>query len=465
MAADTLDFTFNTGLFEKGIDRVMGGFRNMENTAGAVSRGINKSLRRVAAVAAGLFGSFKLIQGALKNMPEVGQAFGIARDIFVKNLLFPLRKEILPLLQRMLDWVRDNRAAFVRWGNAIANIFRSVVRGVRNVLEFIRQMSQRIAEFSGRIFGEQIENIDDIFNLITFKLSVVIQFVTNLLSGIRNLFDSFLGGLGDDISEDLNGIVDSFRQLYLIFTTTNEQGHSFSNILNNMFELFGKISGFIIAMTDSFLQGFVPEIENIATPLQRISDTFEKIFDSIFFSTESMKSWEGIFRDLGSFLGGSLMAGLNAVAFVLEQINIAGDWVDVWINRALEWYNRAGPGAQSQVRNLSDIDVESELAGSPDVRTRLRLPGREVQDAILRPDGSVIQTDPRDTLVAIKDPAESFRGLGASGGTRNFDVTVDLTGMNIVLQQGGQEQGQAFAQGLVEQIRFAWNQEFERFGA
>ena len=455
MAADTLDFTFNTATFEKGIDRVMGGFRNMENTAGAVSRGINKSLRRVAAVAAGLFGSFKLIQGALKNMPEVGQAFGIARDIFVKNLLFPLRKEILPLLQRMLDWVRDNRAAFVRWGNSIANIFRSVVRGVRNVIQFVQRMSQRVAEFAERIFGDQIRNIDDTFNLITFKLAVVVQFVTNILSGIGTLFDSFVRGLGDDIGENLRGIVTSFGDLFRIFTTTNEEGNSFANVLNTISELFGKIAGFVTEMTNRFLQGFVPEIEGIATPVQRIVDAFTSIFDSIFGSTEAMEGWGGIFEGLGRFLGGAFRVTLDILAAVVEGIAKTIEFV---VGAFRENPSLGGGGFDA---------YETGEVTTPGY-SPYGVPPVNVQDAILRPDGTIVQTDPRDTLVAIKNPEQSLEGLSNVTNTRNvrtFDVTVDLTGMNIVLQQGGQEQGQAFAQGLVEQIRFAWNQEFERFGA
>ena len=463
MAADTLDFTFNTGMFEKGIDRIMGGFRNMENTAGAVSRGINRSLRRVAAVAAGLFGSFKLIQGALKNMPEVGQAFGIARDIFTRNLLFPLRKEILPLLQRMLDWVRDNRALFVRWGNTIANIFRSVVRGVRNVIEFIQRLSQRVAEFSGRIFGDQIRNIDDIFNLITFKLSVAIQFVTNLLSGIGSIFGSFIGGLGD-IGPSLRGIVENLGEFLRIFATTNEEGNSFQNILESMSRLFGEISGFVIRMTDRFLDGFVPSVENIATPIQSMVDSFESIFNSIAGSTEQLETWGTIFEGLGRIIGDTIQFALDSMADSLDRVAERVEFItglfdeDRTLRERLFGRDReTGAGVLGgRARGMLDPSLQT-------VPDTLRIEG--LQDGILRPDGTIVKTDPRDTLVAIKDPAESFRGLGASGGTRNFDVTVDLTGMNIVLQQGGQEQGQAFAQGLVEQIRFAWNQEFERFGA
>lgn len=461
MAADTLDFTFNTATFEKGIDRVMGGFRNMENTAGAVSRGINKSLRRVAAVAAGLFGSFKLIQGALKNMPEVGQAFGIARDIFTRNLLFPLRKEILPLLQRMLDWVRDNRAAFVRWGNSIANIFRSVVRGVRNVIQFVQRMSQRVAEFAERIFGDQIRNIDDTFNLITFKLAVVIQFVTILLSGIGSIFGSFIGGLGD-IGPSLRGIVENLGEFLRIFATTNQEGNSFQNILESMSQLFGEISGFVIRMTDKFLDGFVPSVRDIATPIQSMVDSFDSIFNSIAGSTEQLETWGTIFEGLGRIIGDTVQFALDSIAESLDRVAERIEFITGLFDEDRTLRERLFGRDRDTGSGVLGGRARGMIDSSQTIPETLRIEG--LQDGILRPDGTIVKTDPRDTLVAIKDPAESFRGLGASGNVRTFDVTVDLTGMNIVLQQGGQEQGQAFAQGLVEQIRFAWNSEFERFG-
>ena len=438
MAADALDFTFNTSLFEKGISRVMRGFSSMENTASNVSRGVTRGLTRVVAVIGSVYGAFRLVRGALSNIPEVGQVFGITRDIFVRNFLFPLRKEILPLLQRWLDWARDNRAAFVRWGNVLANIFRAVVRGVRTVVSSIRRMSTQIADFAARIFGDQIRNIEDTFNLITFKLAVVIQFVSQLVSSVGSLIGDFFGGLGDDIGLNLSSIVNHLKDFVAIFTQTNQSGDSFGNVLSTLADLLGRIADFVIRMVDKFLEGFVPAISEMATPIQRMADALSSIFESIFGSTEAIEKWEDIFRSVGEYLGKFLLETLNLIAGALEFIADPAESI------------RQGRGIGGEVRGQGGGRWEN---------------GRlVVDDAILRPDGTIVQTNPRDTLVAIKDPATSLAGLTQNTTERNFQVSIDFTGMNVVLQQGGAEQGQEFAMGLIEQVRDAWNSEFERFG-
>lgn len=455
MAADSLDFTFDTSFFDKGISRVMRGLHTMETSAASVARGVTRGFTRIIAVLGTVYGSFRLIRGAMNNIPEIGQVFGIARDIFTRNLLFPLRKEIIPLLQRLLDWVRDSRGAFVRWGNIIANVFRAVVAGVRNIIDFVRQMSIRVADFAARIFGDRIRDIEEIFNLITFKLAVVIQFVTLLLSTIGGLFRSFFDGLGD-IGPTLRSILDSIGEFVSIFTTTNEEGDSFRNILSSITNLLGQMLDFVLQMTDRFLEGFVPAIEDIATPIQGIVDAFSDIFNSIFGSTEQMEKWGDLFESLGTFLGTTLMTTLEFIEKILTDIATAIETIQ-------------NLGFRGWIENMIETQrgVFGDIGSQGGIRWEDGRPQR-VQDVILRPDGTMIETDPRDTLVALKDENTSFNNIERSinnvEGDKVFNVNVDFTGMNINLEQGSVEQGQQFAESLVEQVREAFNSEFERFG-
>lgn len=444
MPEDDLAFTFDTSFFDKGIDKVMKGFSSMEDKAHIVAKGVSKGLTNVAVNLGVVVAGFKSIKTALFDMPEVGQAFGIAKDVFLKNLLFPLRKEILPLLQDMLDWVRDSRVRFVKWGNNLANIFRVVVSGVKSIISFIKRMSEQASIFAERVFGERTRSIEDIFNLVTFKLSTVIEFAGILAEDVGNMFSNVI--------KNLNGI-----------------GTPLGEIINNLSALFGDLLKFTVAVTDSFLLGFVPAIKDAMTPIKGISESLLSIFDSIFGSTESIKTWKGVFEGIGTVVGNTLVASFEFIDGVLNKINktlarmkegkLTEDLkreADISANFLTDFVKDLfGP----IVYDLEEYNRKGGLFGSKK---------KKVDDAIITPDGKVIETNPKDTLVAIKDRKTSLKGLMQDAprfeDSRPIDIKIDFTGMQIVLQEGGVQEGQEVATGIVEEIRDALNAEMEKFG-
>jgi len=448
-AQDGLDFTFDTKFFEAGINKVVKGFGQMETTAGKVAKGINKGLTTVAAKAGVVFAGFKSIRSALLDMPEVGQAFGIAKDIFTKNLLFPLRKEIFPLLQNMLTWVRDSRSRFVKWGQVVANVFRGVVSGVKDVISFIKEMSTSIGRFAQDIFGTQIRGVEDLFNIISFKVAVVAQFASILIEDVIGLFGRFTEGFGD-VSGPLRNILDNLGKLAGVFTGVNEEGNSFKAVLGTISETLGKSARFVIEMTDSFLEGFIPAISQAATPLQGIFDALGRIQELIFSSTDSMNTWKTIFESLGSFLGGVFMVTLKAI----ETIFLGIEKVIQGIQEIRE------EGLIGALRGSVESGRESGVSGYE------RTFGKRVNDAVLRPDGSVIETDPKDTLIAAKDLSTSLGGL-IGGTTNNRETTanfnIDFSGMTLQVADGSRESAEELSVNLVDMMRQELNRDFERF--
>lgn len=457
MAAEgDLGFTFDTSFFDKGIKKVMGGFGQMETEASTVAKGVSIGLTAVIGKLGLLFAGFKTIKTALLNMPEVGQAFGIAKDVFMKNLLYPLRKEIFPLLQKMLDWVRDSRGKFVKWGQHLANVFRAVVQGVKNIIEFVKRMSIIVSGFAEKIFGDRIKSIEDIFNLVVFKIAVVVQFVSLLIEQLGGLFSGFFSGLGD-IAIPLKGIGQSLGDFLSIFTQANDEGDSFKSVLSSIGTLLGQMVGFIVQMTDKFLDGFVPAISQIMTPLQEIEDSILSIFNSLFGSTEQLEKWEGIFKELGEIVGTGILKTFEFIATVLKDID----------------------ETIKSIKDIGFMGTLTEQTGNLYDALQSKLFGRgvtEIQDGIIKPDGSIIKTDPQDTLIALKDKGKSLNELfkdtqsgsiensfSTSNVEKNFSTSVDFTGMQIVVQNGGIEEGQEFAMGLIEQMRNEFNSEFERY--
>lgn len=427
MAAENdLGFTFDTSFFDKGIKKVMGGFGQMETKASTVAKGVSRGLTAVVGKLGLLFAGFKSIKTALLDMPEVGQAFGIAKDVFLKNLLFPLRKEIFPLLQKMLDWVRDSRVMFVKWGANLANVFRAVVQGVKNIIGFIKRMSIVVAGFAEKIFGDRVKNINDIFNLVAFKVATVVQFVSILIDQIGGLFSGFFSGLGD-VTGPLKGIIENLGEFLKIFTQVNDEGHSFKTVLIAIGELFGQIVGFIIQMTDKFLDGFVPAISQIMTPLTRIIEAWSDIRESIFGSTEALEKWGNLFEGLGHIIGTGILKTFEFIATVLEDI-------------------------ADTITAIKEFGLFNTLKGQTEnLLGALGFGGKN-------------EGGEQSNLAALKEQdARLFPELQTAGGNTST-TSIDFTGMNINVQNGGIEEGKEFGLGLIEQIRNEYNSEFERYG-
>jgi len=398
--ADDLAFTFDTSFFEKGVNKIVKGFSTIETKANTVAKGVSKGLSIMAGKLAIVFAGFKTIKNALLGMPEVGQAFGIAKDIFMKNLLYPLRKELFPLLQKMLNWVRDSRVRFVKWGQNIANIFRAVVSGAKRIIAFVKQMSTVVANIAEKIFGDRIKSIEDIFNLVAFKLSVIIQFISILVEKAGNIFAKFAE----------------------IFFMANNEGNSFITILSTIAELFMKTANFVIKMADRFIDGFLPAIREIATPIQNILDTFGRIRDMIFTSTDAMETWGAIFEGLGSILGGAIMLALQAI----ESIVLGIEKIFLSIEKIKE------EGFLGAFKSSVETGKESGITGAQRAGINIDVPEGVTNSS----------SDTSYTTV----------------------VPIDFTGMRIIVENGGAEEGQELGTNLVETIRDELNKDYERFG-
>lgn len=421
MANDNdLSFGFDTRFFDKGIASVTKKMEGLQTTTGTIAKGISRGLTSIALKFGSVFAGVKVVQGALKGMPEIGQAFGIAKDIFTKNLLFPLRKEIFPLLQKMLDWVRNSRGTFVRLGQTLANIFRSVVSGVKTIIGWIKGMSESVGGFIDRIFGKQFKSINEFFDLVSFKFATVIQFVSLLVGNIQTILGSLFSGMGD-IGANIRGIVDHFAELLGIFTQTNSEGNSFTGVLSTMARLLGESLDFATRMIDKFLDGFVPAISGIATPLQGIIDTFGRIRDLIFTSTEAMKLWDIIFEGLGAILGGAIMGALTTIETVvkgIEQIII---------------------GIQS-IKDLGFLGAVKETGGN------LLDVGKEGFNKIFGREEAPVATTATN-----------------NNRTQNNTANVNIN-PTITLQNGTPEEAENFAGQVMNALSGVFNREFERSG-
>lgn len=232
------------------------------------------NLMGVFAKMGAVVGVFKM---ALSGIPEIGQTFKIAGDIFQRNLLWPLRKELVPLLQSVLDWVRDNRAMFVKWGTVIANVFRAVFSIIKQVITMAKELFNTLSNSLERIFGKTTKTVTEMANLILFKITAVAMFILMTIQPI----------------------------------------------LEWIIKQFVKIIGYVAQFVKGFINGF-GNITPILKNFSAVWDTLVSLFDKILPKQSAMN---GFFKSLGSIIGTTVLAAvlglIQALDFLIHSLGKA----------------------------------------------------------------------------------------------------------------------------------------------
>jgi phage-related protein len=339
MAGDDNLFTLDPRGFTSAVKKISAGMAGM--TAGAanmaknISTGVINAVKKLGLVTL----AFKGIQGAINQMPEVGKAFELTRGIITKNLLFPLRKAVVPMLQSMLDWVRDNRALFVKWGQTLANVFGVVVDKIENLISFGQRMGEVFAGFVEKTFGLQIKSFQDVINVLTFKVAVLFQFFESLGAAVFPLFvkigevfgktivgsfqtlsslvKGFVEGLGNGIvpaAHDFLKVIDSV--LTNLFTV-NQEGQNIQTLFGEIGRIVGEVIVGAFESVASFAKGFARGTEGIVGSLHDAASVMNEIVGILFTANEDGASLQTIFETIGEILGQGFKGGIETVtAFV-----------------------------------------------------------------------------------------------------------------------------------------------------
>lgn len=277
MPDNDLSFTFNTKFFEQGIAKVSKGMQSLQTTANTVAKGITKGLTTMVVKIGSVVAAFKGLKGVLNQLPEIGKAFGIAKDTFLKNLLFPLRMQVLPLLQKMLDWVRDNRTTFVKWGVAITNVFRVIVSAAKRVIAAGQEIFEKISGIFKRLFGDQVKSWEEAWNILIFKLAVGAEFIGAIAQRVLGFFGELVERFGPDILSLFGGIAKFIIDLAkthwpafedAIFATGDLISKWMKKWLPVVGELLSDAIGFFL---DLWTNDVIPALDNLF-------DLFDRIF-------------------------------------------------------------------------------------------------------------------------------------------------------------------------------------------
>jgi len=285
---DDVGFGFDPEPFKSGLKQVTSGLDRLEKTTANVGAKMSGAVfKAVAAVkiAGAMVKSF--ISTVREQVPEIGMAFGIAKEIALKNFLWPLRQALAPFLQKMLDWVRDHRALFVKWGQTVANVFSVAMGFAKNLWGILKSLFDMLWTVVKKFVGGDIGNA---ITLVFGKIAIAGEF-------IKGIFDKIVHN--KDFLEFVNGLADLVKGAL--------------DLVLGVLKAFGK------GIAESSLK-------DAMTPINGIVSALNGLFKSL---NDLMKTGggDGFFTWIGRNFGNSVQQSLLTIAYAIEIVVDALQWL------------------------------------------------------------------------------------------------------------------------------------------
>lgn len=271
---NNLLFPFDPAAFEAAVNKMIAALDRFGAHASDSTEGAALSESKIGRMVALWTVAFQKIaelggrafRAILDNVPEIGTTFKMAGDIMWRNLLWPLRQALIPWLQKILDWTRDNRATFVKWGQVIANVFRAAITIAKEFWELLKTLGKTFNDAIGGVFSNFGNNLERAMNILVFKIAAVGIFLGEALKPIAEWFGTILG-------------------------------------------LIGKLS---MAFGGEFLRGF-KETFKLDENIKNFKDMFVQLREALQGLGLDMPILIAAFKDLGRILGGSVGLSLKAI--------------------------------------------------------------------------------------------------------------------------------------------------------
>jgi len=311
---EDVGFTFDPKPFLNGLNQVSGGLQKLEK---GIGKAFTAAALKVAAIGLAVKGAFSVMK---QYIPEIGKSFEFAKDIFFKNFFWPIRQYIAPMLQKMLDWVRDHRALFVKWGGTVVSIFKIVTTFAKGVWSILMAIVNAIKPFIQNFFKG---GLADMVNLLLTKLAVLVSWITQ---GIATLINQAKGPLGEifGLMSDIVGQVWKFvKHLF----TANAQGKSIRDVFKNVAEAIGLAFKVVLEIVDKLLAGInASQLTDAMTPINGVAAALKglmKSLDDLF----SSKGGGNFVEWIGHNFGNEIQQSLLMVAYAVEVVVDALQWL------------------------------------------------------------------------------------------------------------------------------------------
>jgi hypothetical protein len=328
-AKPDVEFTFSPASFIKGFKKItqgvvsMGGklkekaksisgkFTSFFSGAKEESKKVTKGTQDISKAVFGAMTKFAIIGGIVKGvfnkavgavkefLPEIGVSLGIVKDIMFKNLFWPLRKQLLPILQKMIKWVQNNRGTFVKWGQVLANIFSVIITGAKAVIRFVSAIFKGFFSTLKGIFGGSKKSFTEFVNVLTFKLALLAEFMGAIFEPIGEKVGKIFGEIVNAVSEFQESVFGAFTKVSesLSFSVFED----FKSILDDILVAARAMGPAFKVLGDVVGRVLVPVFVTLTQSLKGIFKLLTGIFDLI----SGAKGFSEIGNELKEFFKGA----------------------------------------------------------------------------------------------------------------------------------------------------------------
>lgn len=311
---DEVRFPFDVKGFQKAVDQMSTSIFSMENKlnkfGSTMTKSVSKGIMSATAKIGLLIKGFKSI---MKNVPEIGQSFKIAGDIMSKEFFFPIRQQIVPYLQKILDWVRDHRALFTKWGQAVADVLKTVIDVGKTLWNTLKSVVEILTNSLQKGLKTSFKTLDEFISVLQVKMAFLTLFIGD---AIKAMFEK-IAPTFEFIIEKGAEILGFFGDLVSSWLTLNSEGASLQTILNKLWNVIDNIVNIVGDGLSGFFEGLVQPLKNLMTPLDDIMKSFSELLNIFGDDTSGVK---GTFGWLGNFVGNTLYIAFEELAWVIRTV-------------------------------------------------------------------------------------------------------------------------------------------------
>ena len=442
---DEVKFPFDVKGFKKAVNQMSESISSMETKlnkfGGTMQKSVSKGIMSATAKIGLLVKGFKSM---MKNMPEIGQAFKIAGDIVNKEFFFPIRQQIMPYLQKMLDWTRDHRALFAKWGQAVADVLKTVIDVGKTLWNTLKDVVEILTNSLQKGLGTSFKSLDEFISVLQVKIA----FVTLLIGDVIKEMFNKISPTFEYIVEKGSEILNFFTSLASSWLSLNGNGDSLVTVLDKVYQIFDKIVHTIGDSLVGFFEGLMSPLKNLMTPLDNIVDSFLRLLNV--FGEDNSSGLRSVFKWLGNFTGNTLVIAFEELAWAIDTIVtgiqtlaqsgklLADVFSGNWSKLGEDWKATKdifkGYGERTSATGKRQVDAfKGMFSGS-------------VDDGIVTKDGKVIQLNPQDNIYA-------FKGTPMGGITAPMNMVFNVTVTEGNAQAVGQQLGYSIHKSFVDRLK------------
>ena len=279
------------------------------------------------------------------------------------------------------------------WGNVLKELGGGLLDGIGNLWDTLKPNLITI----GQSLVEVWETIEpDLLSFIEF-------FTTNILPPLQSIFGSVSSIMGKVIKK----VVDDFKWFYnFIHPIFKPLGKLFSGFYNTVAKILGNFD----KGTDKggSLEIFTNAIAGLVSPISALKIIIETTTSVInVFKTKITETWQSIkdsFADIWKSVKIGFYTFITAIIEALRKVKVFGN-IEGWR------FESTKAGLYHKQKNGNMINVTKDTID-------------DIDDGIITPNNQVIKTNPKDYIIAMKQPQQLVTASSSKGAT-NYSITIN----------------------------------------